>query len=104
MVNQMVLNNLGYRKTRTALGVIAVALEVLLILSTVGLVRGLVNDNVTRTRGIGADIVVKGPGSSYLSTFSSGAMPESLGPRLAQEPHVTAVAPVLMVNMSGLSF
>ena|ERR1035438_6503042 len=103
MVNRMVLNNLGYRKTRTALSVIAVALEVLLILSTVGLVRGLVNDNVNRTRGIGADIIVRGPGSGYLTSFGSAALPESLGPKLAQQPHVVAAAPVLVIAKSGIT-
>src|SRR5438270_559552 len=58
MVNQMVWNNLMFRKTRTALSVLAVALEVLLILSTVGMVAGIVNEQASRTRGIGARIYV----------------------------------------------
>jgi putative ABC transport system permease protein len=103
MVNRMVLNNLGFRKTRTALSVIAVALEVLLILSTVGLVRGLVNDNVNRARGIGADIMVKGPDSGYVATFGGAALPESLGPKLAEQPHVMAAAPVLVIAKTYLT-
>jgi putative ABC transport system permease protein len=99
----MVWNNLGYRKTRTALSVIAVALEVLLILSTVGLVRGLVNDNVNRTRGIGADIIVRGAGAGYLVSFGSAAMPMKIGDLLAKQPHVAAVAPVLMIAKSGFT-
>src|ERR1035438_4199990 len=73
------------------------------ILSTVGLVRGLVNDNVNRTRGIGADIIVRGPGSGYLTSFGSAALPESLGPKLAQQPHVVAAAPVLVIAKSGIT-
>jgi putative ABC transport system permease protein len=103
MVNRMVLNNLGYRKTRTALSVIAVALEVLLILSTVGLVRGLVNDNVNRTRGIGADIMFKGPDSNYINTMGSAALPESIGAKLAEQPHVVAAAPVLVIAKKGIT-
>jgi putative ABC transport system permease protein len=99
----MVWNNLGFRKTRTALSVIAVALEVLLILSTVGLVRGIVNDNVNRTRGTGADIIVKGPDSAYVGTFGGAALPEALGPKLAEQPHVAAAAPVLVIAKTALT-
>jgi putative ABC transport system permease protein len=103
MVNSMVWNNLTYRKTRTVLSVVAVALEVLLILSTVGLVRGLVNDNVNRARGIGADIIVKAPGTKYISVMGGAPMPVTMGDLLAKEPHVTAVAPVFVISPDVLS-
>src|SRR5579871_591877 len=103
MVNRMVLNNLGFRKTRTALSVTAVSLEILLILSTVGLVNGLISDQVSRTRGVGADIIVRGPGSSYLMAFGGQAMPEKLGGVLAKQPHVAAVTGVFVQSAGGLT-
>jgi putative ABC transport system permease protein len=104
MVNRMVLNNLGFRKTRTALSVIAVAVEVLLILSTVGLVNGMVHELAERNRAIGADIVVQSPGASFLTGFSSAPMPEQgFYDALSILPHVTVVAPTLVQSSGGLS-
>ncbi len=104
MVNRMVLNNLGFRKTRTALSVIAVAVEVLLILSTVGLVNGMVHELAERNRAIGADIVVQSPGASFLTGFSSAPMPEKgFYDLLSSLPHVSVVAPTLVQSSGGLS-
>src|SRR5438045_1652722 len=104
MVNRMVLTNLAFRKTRTALSVIAVAMEVLLILSTVGLVNGMVKELAERNRAIGADILVQSPGASFLTGFSSAPMPEQGFYNLLMAiPHVTQVAPTLIESSGGLS-
>lgn len=103
MVNQMVWNNLMYRKTRTALSVVAVAVEVLLIISTVGLVNGMVGEIGTRTKGIGADILVQAAGASFLTGLSSAPMPMSIANKLAENPDVEVVAPVLIQSSGGLT-
>src|ERR1022692_2343079 len=103
MVNRMVWNNLMFRKTRTALSVVAVAVEVLLIISTVGLVNGLVGEISTRTRGIGADILVQAAGASFLTGLSSAPMPVKIADKLAENPDVEVVAPVLIQSSGGLT-
>lgn len=103
MVNRMVLNNLGHRPVRTMLSVIAVAVEVLLIISVVGLVTGMVDEMSRRMKGVGADILVQPPGSSFLTGLSSAPMPARIADKLAEVPHVTAVAPVLLQSSGGLT-
>src|SRR5436305_288367 len=104
MVNRMVLTNLAFRKTRTALSVIAVAVEVLLIISTVGLVNGMVHEIGERSRAIGADILVQAPGASFLTGLSSAPMSEQkFYDLLVGIPHVATVAPSLIQSSGGLT-
>ncbi len=104
MVNRMVLSNLGHRPVRTALSVIAVAVEVLLIISVVGLVTGLLDEAARRQKGIGADIIVQPPGGAMLMGMSSAPMPVKIADRLRREPGVAAVAPVFLQTFGGLTF
>ena len=103
MVSRMVLNNLAHRPVRTALSVIAVGVEVLLIISVVGLVTGMVDEMARRMRGVGADILVQPPGASFLTGLSSAPMSAKIEQVLLQVPHVRAAAPVLIHSSGGLT-
>jgi putative ABC transport system permease protein len=103
LINRMVINNLGRRPLRTALSVIAVMVEVLLIISVVGLVTGLLGEMAQRQRGIGADIIVQPSGVSPFMVFSSAPMPVAIAGRLKQAPGVAAVTPVFMQTFGGLT-
>src|SRR5258707_611562 len=103
MTNAMVLNNLAHRPVRTALSVIAVAVEVLLIVSTVGLVTGIVDEMGRRMRGVGADILVQPSGSSFLTGLGSAPMPVAIAGKLSEIQHVATVAPVLIQSSGGLT-
>jgi putative ABC transport system permease protein len=72
-----------------------VALEVTLILLIVGLSLGMLRDNRTRNAGIGADVIVLPPGSSFIAGLTGAPMPVKIGDVLAKLPHVTSVAPVV---------
>src|SRR5262245_36007366 len=58
-----------------------------MVLALVGVSRGVLADRATRSKGTGADIIVKPPDSSALS-FSL-TMPEGIVDLLRKEPHVT---------------
>ncbi len=103
MVNQMVWNNLMFRKTRTVLSVIAVAVEVLLIVSTVGLVNGMVHEIAQRNRAIGADILVQAPGASFLVGLNNAPMSVKFANLFEKVPHVSVVAPTLIQSSGGLT-
>jgi putative ABC transport system permease protein len=90
-------SNLGVRPLRSALSVLALALQVFLILLIVGLTSGALTDWRTRAEGVGADIIVQPPNSSIFFAFSSAVMPESLTEKIAALPDVDEVAPVLIV-------
>ena len=89
-------SNLGVRPLRSALSVLALALQVFLVLLIVGLTSGALSDWRTRAEGVGADIIVQPPNSSIFFAFSSAVMPESLGMQMKALPGVRVVAPVLI--------
>jgi len=91
----MIVGNLVHRPIRSLISVVAVALEVTLILLIVGLCLGMMQDSRSRTAGIGADILVRPPGSSFIGAFSGAPMPVKVGNVLAKLPHVKSVAPVV---------
>jgi putative ABC transport system permease protein len=102
MMNKMIVANLAFRPLRSLISIVAIALEVTLILLIVGLCLGFVNDSRQRQAGIGADVIVMPPGSSYIAGLTGTPMPIKIGTVLAQLPHVALVAPVLNhVNAMG---
>ena len=64
MINHMVVRNLLHRPIRTVLSVLAVAVEVAMILMIVGVSEGLLSESQRRSRGVGADIVIRPSTSS----------------------------------------
>ena len=94
---QLLWSNLGVRPLRSALSVMALALQVFLVLLIAGLTSGALADWRTRAEGVGADIIVQPPNSSIFFAFSSAVMPESLSEKIASLPGVDEVAPVLIV-------
>jgi putative ABC transport system permease protein len=102
MMNKMILGNLAHRPVRSLISIVAVALEVTLILLIVGLSLGMVNDTKQRQAGIGADVVVMPPGSSYIVGLTGAPMPIKIGEVLGKLPHVKVVAPVVtQVSTNG---
>jgi putative ABC transport system permease protein len=102
MMNRMIVGNLVHRPIRSLISVVAVGLEVTLILLIVGLSLGMVSDTRQRQAGIGADVVVMPPGSSYIVGLTGAPMPIKIGNVLAKLPHVVAVAPVItQVSTNG---
>jgi putative ABC transport system permease protein len=71
---------------RTLLSVIAIGVEVTLILTLAGLSKGVLGDMAARSRGTGADILIRPPESSGF-TFSY-TMPEKIVDVVRAQPHV----------------
>ncbi len=94
-MNKMIVANLIHRPLRSLISIVAIALEVTLILLVVGLLLGILNDSKQRQIGIGADVMVQPPGSSFIAGVTSAPMSLKLGDVLARQPHVAAVSPVL---------
>jgi putative ABC transport system permease protein len=101
MMNRMIVGNLVHRPVRSLISIVAVALEVTLILLIVGLCLGMLRDNRSRNAGIGADVIVLPPGSSFISGLTGAPMPVKIGEVLAKLPHVTSVAPVITTISSA---
>jgi len=88
LLNKLVLENLRQRPVRTCLSVLAIAVEVTMILTLVGISYGTLNEAGRRARGVGADIIVRPPASSIIS-LSSSPMSDKLVPFSMKQPHVT---------------
>jgi len=99
MMNRMIVGNLVHRPVRSLISIVAVALEVTLILLIVGLSLGMLQDTKTRTAGIGADVIVLPPGSSFIVGLTGAPMPIKVADKLAKLSHVKMVAPVI-TNLS----
>jgi len=95
MMNRMIVGNLVHRPIRSLISIVAVALEVTLILLIVGLSLGILNDSRQRQAGIGADVIVMPPGSSFIVGLTGAPMPIKVGSVLAKLPHVEVAAPVI---------
>ncbi len=103
-MNRMILANLVHRPFRTIISVVAVAVEVTLILLIVGIMLGMLHDTSTRQVGIGADIMVQPPGSSLLMGLNGAPVSVKVANKIAQLPHVTAVAPVVTQGTISKNF
>jgi putative ABC transport system permease protein len=101
MMNKMVVANLVHRPIRSLISIIAIALEVTLILLIVGLCYGIMNDSKSRTAGIGFDVIVQPPGSSFLTGISGAPVSVKIADVLRGMPHVKVVSPVIWQIVTG---
>jgi putative ABC transport system permease protein len=102
MMNKMVVSNLVHRPIRSLISIIAIALEVTLILLIVGLCYGLMNDSKDRNLGIGFDVIVQPPGSSFLTGLSGAPVSVKVADVLRGMPHVKVASPIIWwINTSG---
>jgi putative ABC transport system permease protein len=95
MMNKMIVANLVHRPLRSLISIVAIALEVTLILLIVGLSVGMLNDARQRQAGIGADVIVQPPNTSFMAGVSNAPMPVKVGGVLEKLPHVAVVSPVI---------
>jgi len=101
-MNKMIIANLVHRPIRSLISIIAIAVEVTLILVIVGILLGILNDSKERQGGIGADIMVRPPGSSFIFTGGGAPMSVKVGDVLKKRDHVVAVSPVItQLNTGG---
>jgi putative ABC transport system permease protein len=96
MMNKMIVSNLAHRPVRSAISIVAIAIEVTLILLIVGFSLGMLNDSRSRQAGIGADVIVLPPSSANFVGVTGAPMPVKIGDLIAKLPHVTVVSPVLI--------
>jgi len=93
-MNKLIFANLVHRPVRSIISVLAVAIEVIMILSIVGVFMGMLNDNKERQNGIGADLTVRPPNSSVIVGMNGAPMPIKFAEAVRKLPHVAIVSPV----------
>ena len=100
MIGKLVLENVRHRPLRTLLSVLLIALPVTMILTLVGLSHGYVEDSARRTRGIGADLIVRAPNSSLMQ-FSGATIPQGIVAFIEKQPHVKEATGVIAHSFGG---
>jgi putative ABC transport system permease protein len=92
-MNKLVIANLFHRPLRSLISITAVAIEVIMILSIVGIFMGMLNDTKTRTNGIGADLMMRASNTSVMNGVGGATMNLKIADVIRKLPHVAAVAP-----------
>ncbi len=100
MTNKLVIENLKHRWVRTLLSAAAVGVQVTMILTLVGISFGMLDDLGRRSRGAGADILIRAPGSSIIS-LSTAPMPEKILDFLRTIPNVAIATATTVQPMGG---
>jgi putative ABC transport system permease protein len=100
-IDRFVLSNVTHRPVRALLSVLAIAVEVAMILTLVGVSYGTLDATARRARGVGADIMIRPPGSSIIG-LSSAPMSDRLVPMLMKQPHVVLATGTVVQPLAGL--
>jgi putative ABC transport system permease protein len=89
-----------FKPMRSLLSILLIGVPVTLILCLVGVSQGLLEDSARRTRGIGADVVVRPANTSVLS-LSGAPMEWKYVELVAKVPHVTVATGTIMQPISN---
>ena len=103
MINKLVFENLRHRWVRTLLSALVIGVQVMSILTLIGLSRGLLQESAARQKGTGADIFLKPDNGAATISLSSSPIPESFVPYVAKQPHVQQALGVLSTNVELLT-
>ena len=94
-MDNLVLSNILFRKTRTLLSIAGVALGVILVVLTVGVVHGFMNDQNRRNTAVAAEITFGPPGTTFgFSLSPTLSMPLSRADELRSIEGVAEAVPV----------
>ena len=95
LMDNLVLSNILYRKTRTLTTVAGVALGVVLVVLTVGIAHGFLHDQGRRNAAVTAEIVVGPAGTAFgLSLNPTLSMPLDVADKIHSIDGVSEVVPV----------
>lgn len=101
MTFKLIFENMRHRPLRTLLSVLLIAIPVTLILTLVGLSRGMLDESAKRTRSVGADIVIQPPNSSIIS-FRAASIPQEFVQWMEKQPHVRAAVGTAIAPLTGI--
>src|SRR5215471_5971964 len=101
-MNKLVLGNLVHRPLRSLISALAIAIEVIMILSITAILLGKISGFKTRQTGIGMDMIVRPATTNNFLGMSSAASSIKVADVLAKIPHVAVAAPVNIQLVNSL--
>jgi putative ABC transport system permease protein len=108
MINKLVIENLKYRWVRTLGSALIVGILVASIVTLIGLSRGMLQESAERTKGTGADIVLRRDSGAVIS-LQSGPISDKFLAIVRKQPHVAQAVGVLsqsvelITSMNGVN-
>jgi putative ABC transport system permease protein len=104
LIYRLVWENLKHRPVRTFLSAIFMGISVTLILTLVGLSQGTLGEMQQRSRGTGADIVIRPPNSTVIGFTGNMKGAKKLEDKVRTFPHVKMVQGVLNQSIGNFQF
>jgi putative ABC transport system permease protein len=101
-MNKLVVGNLVHRPLRSLISCLAIAIEVIMILSITAILMGKLDGFKTRQNGIGMDMFVRPSTINNFIGMSPAGASIKVADILAQVPHVAVSAPVNVQITSSL--
>lgn len=102
MIHRLVFENLKHRPVQTLLSAIGIGVSITMILTLVGVSRGTLGDIQERSRGTGADILIRPPNSAALSLSGNMKLGDKLVLKVREQPHVALATGILMQSAGDL--
>ncbi|MGA2535177.1 MAG: FtsX-like permease family protein [Terracidiphilus sp.] len=98
-MNKLIIANLVHRPVRSIISVLAVAIEVIMMLTIIAIMLGQLTGQKRMNNGIGADLTVRPGNATFLTGVSGAPISAKLAGVLEKLPHVAVASPV-MTNLS----
>jgi putative ABC transport system permease protein len=98
-MNKLVFANLLHRPLRSLISVVAVAIEVVMMLTIIAIMLGQLTGQKRLNNGIGADLIVRPPNTTFFNGVGGAPISVKLAPVLGALPHVAVSSPVI-TNLS----
>ncbi|WP_260706234.1 ABC transporter permease [Edaphobacter flagellatus] len=93
-MNKLVVGNLVHRPLRSLISALAIAIEVIMILSITAILLGKIDGFKARQNGIGMDMIVRPSATNNFIGMSAAGASIKVADILAKIPHVAVAAPV----------
>jgi putative ABC transport system permease protein len=93
-MNQLIFANLLHRPLRSIISVLAVAIEVIMMLTIIAIMVGQLTGQKRMNTGIGADLILRGSNAMVFNGINGAVIPVKLEPVLQALPHVAVATPV----------
>jgi len=93
-MNKLIIGNLVHRPLRSIISALAVAIEVIMILSIAAIMYGILNGSRTQYNGTGMDMIAHPGAATALMNTSSASADVRVAGVLRQLSHVQVVSPV----------
>lgn len=93
-MNKLIIANLLQRPVRSIISVLAVAIEVIMMLTIIAIMMGQLTGQKRMNNGIGADLIVRASNAMIFNGINGAVIPVKLEGILLALPHVVVATPV----------